>query len=727
MTERHQPPGPSNDDIYNNFLARGFETNSEPAGSEDDSDDDSLFGNRIPTSLSELHKLNPFRIIKSGFSSGRVTGMEKTHCSLADVLSVRRSLTEYEAKVVIRYTLEALETCHSKDMVHRDVRPENLFLFSNDLNTLKLGGFDVCSNDNVFFNTYGFQGTTGYMTPERLRAPQQHGKPVDIWATGATAYQLLYGYLPYQGDPVLEPNIQFPATINLSREGIEFIRLLLSDNPNDRPSASVALRHSWLTDVTQYRGNPVKTFNPDVAGDDDISDVASNVATNGAATNEKLTPYVAPKDSLTPYVASNDTPIQRIQKTPVAASDGGFVAPPAAPAHTSLHIHLPLTLSQRHVRLIRWPSALESMRRFKVRFVSEGGTPTNASIVSPLAGVEKSEKSNASIVCTEEDVIQIPADDVCIDRAKILGRGSFGVVYSATYKARSVAVKCLIGVDTAAARRKFENEARQWFRLKHDCIVSLLGIVFFRESGESSVAPVESTQEPAAPMLVMECMSMSVRTAIYSASVPPLKKRLLWVHQTASAFCYLHHECKPAVLHLDLKPDNILIDANGNAKVADFGLARIQRETTSSTGNSIQSKKHGAYLYAPPESFELRYGPTTKHDVYCFAMTTYEILGLQTPFYEEDITHAKDWVRRGDRPEQSETAAIPGHCWVLIVKCWDHSAPLRPDFIQITDCIQSWSIEEAEPLTEEPNHSDFWNQLRISMEDTVCDNGNHVC
>ncbi|KAJ3383192.1 hypothetical protein HDU80_001302 [Chytriomyces hyalinus] len=790
MTERYQPPRRVDDDRYNP-IARGLETYSERVlkhtDSEDDPSHDPYPTNYQPDlktkSLWELHKLNPFRIVKSGYLSGRVTAMEKAHCSLANMLSVRPKRTESEAKVVIRSTLEALVTCHSKDIVHRDVRPRNLLLFSDDLNSLKLGGFGVCSNDEVYSNCTGFQGTYGYMAPERLRAPQQHGMP---------GLNGIYDFQPPMSRAKVRTLLQIKNTTNRSNirctnsnPAIRFIRLLLSDNPYDRPSASVALRHPWLTDVTRYRGNPFKNFIPDVAtderlilevvgednilsvasdgggsvvsfddilpvasdgggsvvGDDDILSVASDgggsvvsfddilsVASDGGgsvvgdddilsvasdgnesfipymATNERRIPYVASNETLTPYVA----PIQRIRKTPVAASDKGFVALPATPApafaakpnfetphgfngtEPAYHVHMPLQKSQRQ------------------RNVETGVTP----IVSPLAGVGESKKCNASITCAEEAVMKIPADAVCIDRAKILGRGSFGVVYSATYKAHSVAVKCLIGVDTAVARRKFENEARQWFRLKHECIVSLLGIGVFRESGESSVAPVESTQEPAALMLVMECMSMSVRTAIYSASVPPLKNRLLWVRQTASAFCYLHHECKPAVLHLDLKPDNILIDANGNAQVADFGLVRIQRLTTSYTANSIQTRRHGAYLYAPPESFELRYRPTTKHDVYCFAMTTYEILGLQFPFFGEDITHAKDWVRRGDRPEQPEMVTIPEHCWALIVKCWDHSAPLRPDFIQITDCIQSWSTEEAEPLTEEPNHSDFWNQLR---------------
>ncbi|KAJ3232436.1 hypothetical protein HDU81_002988 [Chytriomyces hyalinus] len=258
----------------------------------------------------------------------------------------------------------------------------------------------------------------------------------------------------------------------------------------------------------------------------------------------------------------------------------------------------------------------------------------------------------------DDSGIQIPAGAVRVDRANILGKGSFGVVYAATYNSRSVAVKCLVGVDTVGARRAFENEARQWFGLKHKYIVSLLGISVFSETEEGSV---ESMQVPVPPMLVMERMSTSVYTAIYSDAVPPFEKRLRWLSQTARAFRHLHHRCKPAVLHLDLKPDNILIDNKGNAQVADFGLARVLILSAGYTVDSIQTRRHGAYLYAPPESFEFGYRPTTKHDVYCFAMTMYEILGLQFPFFGENIVHAKDWVKRGLRPEQPETAAIPEH------------------------------------------------------------------
>ncbi|KAI8841657.1 kinase-like domain-containing protein, partial [Chytriomyces cf. hyalinus JEL632] len=287
--------------------------------------------------------------------------------------------------------------------------------------------------------------------------------------------------------------------------------------------------------------------------------------------------------------------------------------------------------------------------------------------------------------------MNIPVGALCIETGKVLGEGSFGIVYAATYGQRSVAVKCLRGVDTPAACKEFENEARQWRRLKHSCIVPLLGISYFDETRVNIMGSVE-----AKPMLVMEQMSTSVYSAIYSHVPPTLKKRLLWLRQTASAFFYLHHECKPPVLHIDLKPDNILIDCDGNARLADFGLARIQRLTNSHTTNPVQTRKHGAYLYAPPESFEMGYKPSTKHDVYSFAMTTYEILGLQAPFSEEQgRANAKDWVKRGERPDPPNGISIPDCCWKLIEDCWKQDAPLRPDFIQIMESMENWSAEVA--------------------------------
>ncbi|KAJ3223807.1 Receptor-interacting serine/threonine-protein kinase 4 [Chytriomyces hyalinus] len=377
------------------------------------------------------------------------------------------------------------------------------------------------------------------------------------------------------------------------------------------------------------------------------------------------------------------------------------------------------------------------------------GTAAVSSIASPPAETERSEKrephksnsstssTNSNPVTNEDDEneipfnrrrkqpsnpslrdepgMEIPACAVRIHTSEVLGRGSFGVVFAATYKARSVAVKCLVGMDTPSACEEFEREARQWFRLKHSCIVPLLGISYFAESREKFLQSVEAT-----PMLVMERMSTSVHTAIYSHDPPALEKRLLWLRQTASAFFYLHHECNPPVLHLDLKPDNILIDSDGNAQLADFGLAQVQTLTKSYTTNHDHTRRHGAYLYAPPESFMKGNKHTTKHDVYSFAMTMYEIVSLQSPFSEEpNRVHAKYWVMQEQRPDRPEGKRIPDPCWELIVACWEQNATLRPDFIQIMESMQNWSAEAVSPIIVEESRPDFWDQLAIATDDTL--------
>ncbi|KAJ3231832.1 Receptor-interacting serine/threonine-protein kinase 4 [Chytriomyces hyalinus] len=608
--------------------------------------------------LRELSNLNPSRIVAfiSFHHEERyaLLVMEMTRCSLEEALSGRPSLTESETKGIIQCVLEALVTCHSNGIAHRNVTPKNLFLTYDNLDNLKLGGFDKCAKD-VFPSCVGFVGTEGYMAPEQM-GPIEYGRPVDIWAAGVIVYQLFYGSLPYPGlsaavharDKAL-PKLQFPVNSLVSKEASEFMQLLLSDNPDDRPSASEALQHPWFTGATCAIHN------------DSFSKIAD-------ANLSRATQTTVPTPAATNYA-----PIKRLQQAPIA-------------------------LSQK--------SMFETSERSDI-------LGTN--------NIPAKEKPD-SLSVHNEAVMEIPASDIHIDYSKLLGKGSFGIVYAATYKTRNVAVKCLFGLDSAVAHREFEHEACQMSRLKHKNIVPMLGISFVRKTQEIIMGSIQSMQESDVPMLVMERMPTSVYNAIGSIPPPPMESRVHWVHQTASAFCYLHHECNPPVLHLDLKPNNILIDSNGNAQLADFGLAHAQRMTSSYTASSVQTIKHGAYLYAPPESFKPKYRPTTKHDVYCFAMTSYHILGLHPPFHDEsNIAFSFLWVQENQRPEWSEKVKIPDDCWTLIVKCWDPDVAIHPDFIQIMDSIESWITgreeDEAKPLPDKQNH--FWDMLHISNVATV--------
>ncbi|KAJ3066817.1 Serine/threonine-protein kinase plk1 [Podochytrium sp. JEL0797] len=209
--------------------------------------------------LAELTPLNPHRIVnfKAFYKNSEnqyVLVMEKAVCSLQDVLNVHKKLSEHEAKVVIHGVLEGLVTCHKKLILQRDIKPANLLLFSNDLNSIKIGDFGNCAEDNGYSCVGGIKGTAGYMAPEILKK-QQYGVKVDIWSLGILAFQILYGQLPFP--PVTKkPGIfskpkplAFPSNFHISNEAPEFIKYLLVDDPDLRPTAAECLAHPWLKSV----------------------------------------------------------------------------------------------------------------------------------------------------------------------------------------------------------------------------------------------------------------------------------------------------------------------------------------------------------------------------------------------------------------------------------------------------------------------------------------------
>ncbi|KAJ3224526.1 Serine/threonine-protein kinase plk1 [Chytriomyces hyalinus] len=203
--------------------------------------------------LRTLTPLNPKRIInyKAFYRNQEgqyVIVMEKAVSSLEDLLQVHKRLSEQETKLVVHAILEGLVTAHKSYIVHRDIKPANLFLFGNDLNSLKIGDWGIAAEDNGYSCVGGMKGTKGYMAPEILKKVQ-YGRPVDIWGTGVIAFQLLFGTMPF---PEVKkrfgkaPKLAFPYNFSVSAEAQDFIKLLLAEDPSDRPTAQAALSHPWM-------------------------------------------------------------------------------------------------------------------------------------------------------------------------------------------------------------------------------------------------------------------------------------------------------------------------------------------------------------------------------------------------------------------------------------------------------------------------------------------------
>ncbi|KAG1669679.1 hypothetical protein FOA52_002063 [Chlamydomonas sp. UWO 241] len=139
----------------------------------------------------------------------------------------------------------------------------------------------------------------------------------------------------------------------------------------------------------------------------------------------------------------------------------------------------------------------------------------------------------------------------------------------------------------------------------------------------------------------------------------------------AAAMAYLHPRC----VHRDLKPQNVLLDRHGRAKVADFGLAKMKDQTCMSTRNV----NVGTPAFMAPEQFEGG-AVSEKVDVYAFGVLMWEALTGEQAWADLDhpmqiIFHVGVQCARPDIPHDGFPPLVQ-----LIEACWHDSPAARPPF-----------------------------------------------
>ncbi|XP_065865501.1 G-type lectin S-receptor-like serine/threonine-protein kinase LECRK3 [Euphorbia lathyris] len=185
-----------------------------------------------------------------------------------------------------------------------------------------------------------------------------------------------------------------------------------------------------------------------------------------------------------------------------------------------------------------------------------------------------------------------------------LGRGSFGIVYKGL-RETAIAVKKLDRV-VADSEKEFRTEVEVIGQTHHKNLVKLVG---FCDEGQHR-------------LLVYEFLSSGALSNFLVGDT-----KLCWEQRTQVAFgiakglVYLHEECTTQIIHCDINPQNILLDNNLVAKIADFGLAKLLMLDQSRTSTEIRGTKG----YVVPEW--LRNLPITpKVDVYSFGVLLLEII-----------------------------------------------------------------------------------------------------
>ncbi|XP_010540959.1 PREDICTED: cysteine-rich receptor-like protein kinase 11 [Tarenaya hassleriana] len=203
-----------------------------------------------------------------------------------------------------------------------------------------------------------------------------------------------------------------------------------------------------------------------------------------------------------------------------------------------------------------------------------------------------------------------------------LGEGGFGEVYKGMLpNGTEVAVKRL-SKTSGQGEREFKNEVVLVAKLQHRNLVRLLGFCLEREE----------------KILVYEFVPN--KSLDYFLFDHTNHGQLDWTRRykiiggIARGVVYLHHDSRLTIIHRDLKASNILLDADLNAKIADFGMARIFG--TEQTGDKT-SRIVGTYGYMPPE-YAMHGRFSMKSDVYSFGVLVLEIISgkMNSSFYETD-------------------------------------------------------------------------------------------
>ncbi|XP_068652524.1 LEAF RUST 10 DISEASE-RESISTANCEUS RECEPTOR-LIKE PROTEIN KINASE-like 2.4 [Aristolochia californica] len=231
-----------------------------------------------------------------------------------------------------------------------------------------------------------------------------------------------------------------------------------------------------------------------------------------------------------------------------------------------------------------------------------------------------------------------------------LGEGGFGSVYKGSIEGIGpVAVKLLKRLEQS--EKQFMNEVATIGRIHHH---NLVGMVGYCAQGKTRVLVYEFMERGSLDKYIHgkelkeeqegteEKISLTSQQ-IYNIAV-----------ETARGLLYLHEGCRSRILHLDIKPHNVLLNSNFSAKVADFGLARMMDKDHSHVS---LTNAQGTPGYAAPEMWTKTYGPITdKSDVYSYGMLLLEMAGRRKNFdLGEDNTsrlYFPDWIfKKAERGE----------------------------------------------------------------------------
>ncbi|KAA8526368.1 hypothetical protein F0562_008429 [Nyssa sinensis] len=307
-----------------------------------------------------------------------------------------------------------------------------------------------------------------------------------------------------------------------------------------------------------------------------------------------------------------------------------------------------------------------------------------------------------------------------------LGEGGFSSVFKGTLSnSTTIAVKALKSLNEGEQQEKqFRAEVGTIGMIQHINLVRLRGFC------------VEGTKR----YLVYDYMSNGSLESLLFQKVPNVldwKARYKIAIGTARGLAYLHEKCRDCIVHCDIKPENILLDAEYNPKVADFGLAKLIGREFSRVLTTIR----GTRGYLAPEWISGE-AITPKADVFSYGMVLFEIIsgrrnrdllndGTDDYFPAlvankikegEEVLTLLDYQLGGNADIEELTRVCKVACW-----CIQDDEKDRPTMGQVVQILEGVSDQVGMPpvprflqgFAENPMETMFYEELQSSSSQRI--------
>ncbi|XP_059456549.1 U-box domain-containing protein 33-like [Corylus avellana] len=258
------------------------------------------------------------------------------------------------------------------------------------------------------------------------------------------------------------------------------------------------------------------------------------------------------------------------------------------------------------------------------------------------------------------------------DESRKIGQGGYGSIYKGLLCQKEVAIKMLQSPG-AHGISQFQMEVSVLSQLRHQNLVKLTGSC------------------PEVFALIYEFLpngSLEDRLNMKDNSPPLLwQTRIRIATELCSVLIYLHSAKPHSIVHGDLKPSNILLDANFVSKLSDFGICRMLLSDASSSNNVNTTLSHitnpkGSFAFIDPEFLETGV-LTLKSDVYSFGIILLQLLTGRQPFkisnevkYALDVGNLKDLLD----PLAGDWPILAAHKLARLgLRCCDRNRRSRPE------------------------------------------------